>query len=51
MIVMGTHGKAGIDAFWAGSLSRQKSPVAASLPILLVPVAEPRKSKLGAKIT
>lgn len=42
MIVMGTHGKVGIDAFWAGSLSPKISG-RSKLPILLVPVAEHAK--------
>lgn len=39
MVVMGTHGKAGMDAFWAGSLP---SKIAGKLylPVLLVPVSE-----------
>ena len=40
VIVLGTHGKAGMDAFWSGSLT----PLVSSrshLPLLLVPVTEP----------
>ncbi len=39
VIVLGTHGKAGMDAFWSGSLS----PILAGrlrLPLLLVPVIQ-----------
>jgi nucleotide-binding universal stress UspA family protein len=39
VIVLGTHGKAGMDAFWSGSLS----PILAGrlrLPLLLVPVVQ-----------
>ena len=38
MIVLGTHGKAGMDAFWAGSISPKISG-RSTLPLLLVPVA------------
>jgi nucleotide-binding universal stress UspA family protein len=39
MIVLGTHGKAGMDAFWAGSIGPKISG-RSKLPLLLVPVAE-----------
>jgi nucleotide-binding universal stress UspA family protein len=42
MIVLGTHGKVGIDAFWAGSISPKISGRSKS-PLLLVPVAERAK--------
>jgi nucleotide-binding universal stress UspA family protein len=42
MIVMGTHGRAGMDAFWAGSISPKISG-RSKLPLLLVPVAEHAK--------
>ena len=42
MIVLGTHGKAGMDAFWAGSISPKISG-RSKLPLLLVPVAERAK--------
>jgi nucleotide-binding universal stress UspA family protein len=38
LIVLGTHGKAGMDAFWAGSISPKISG-RSKLPLLLVPVA------------
>ncbi len=37
LIVVGTHGKAGLDAFWAGSVGAKISPLTA-IPLLLVPV-------------
>ena len=40
MIVLGTHGRAGIDAFWAGSTAAKISG-RSSLPLLLVPVSGP----------
>jgi nucleotide-binding universal stress UspA family protein len=42
MIVLGTHGRAGMDAFWAGSISPKISG-RSKLPLLLVPVAEHAK--------
>jgi nucleotide-binding universal stress UspA family protein len=39
LIVMGTHGKAGTDAFWEGSITPKVS-AHSRLPILLVPVRE-----------
>jgi nucleotide-binding universal stress UspA family protein len=36
MIVLGTHGKAGIGAFWAGSVA-PRLPGMTDLPLLLVP--------------
>jgi nucleotide-binding universal stress UspA family protein len=38
LIVLGTHGKAGIDAFWAGSVA-PKIVSQTRLPVLLVPAA------------
>ncbi len=40
LIVLGTHGKTGLDAFWAGSLP-PKIAGALHLPLLLVPVSDP----------
>jgi len=42
MIVLGTHGKAGMDAFWAGSVGPKISG-RSKLPLLLVPVVEHEK--------
>jgi len=42
MIVLGTHGKVGLDALWAGSISPKISG-RSKLPLLLVPVAEHAK--------
>ena len=39
LIVLGTHGKAGTDAFWSGSFASRISSKT-SLPLLLVPVSE-----------
>jgi nucleotide-binding universal stress UspA family protein len=39
LIVLGTHGKAGMDAFWAGSIAPKVSSHS-RLPLLLVPVIE-----------
>ncbi|MCX7670909.1 MAG: universal stress protein [Anaerolineae bacterium] len=39
LIVLGTHGKAGMDAFWAGSIGPRISS-RARIPLLLVPVSE-----------
>ncbi len=38
LIVLGTHGKAGINAFWAGSVA-PKIVSQTRLPVLLVPAA------------
>ena len=38
LIVLGTHGKAGIDAFWAGSVA-PKVVSQTRLPVLLVPAS------------
>jgi nucleotide-binding universal stress UspA family protein len=41
LIVLGTHGRSGLDAFWSASVApriAQKTPV----PVLLVPVGEAR---------
>jgi nucleotide-binding universal stress UspA family protein len=40
LIVLGTHGKLGMDAFWAGSITPKISS-RSRLPLLLVPVPEP----------
>jgi nucleotide-binding universal stress UspA family protein len=39
LVVMGTHGRAGTDAFWAGSVAAQVVS-RASAPLLLVPLKE-----------
>jgi nucleotide-binding universal stress UspA family protein len=39
LIVLGTHGRAGMDAFWSGSVAPKISGCS-SIPLLLVPVAE-----------
>jgi len=39
LIVMGTHGKSGMDAFWSGSVAAQVSS-RSRVPMLLVPVHE-----------
>jgi len=39
LIVLGTHGKTGLDAFWSGSVAPQISSKT-SVPLLLVPVKE-----------
>ncbi|MGA2613048.1 MAG: universal stress protein [Spirochaetia bacterium] len=39
LVVMGTHGRAGTDAFWAGSVAAQVV-ARASVPLLLVPLKE-----------
>jgi nucleotide-binding universal stress UspA family protein len=39
LIVLGTHGRAGMDAFWSGSVAPKISG-SSSIPLLLVPVAE-----------
>jgi len=40
LIVLGTHGKSGMDGFWSGSVAPQVSG-RSHLPLLLVPVREP----------
>ncbi len=40
LIVMGTHGRAGTDAFWAGSVAAQVI-ARSGAPLLLVPLREP----------
>jgi nucleotide-binding universal stress UspA family protein len=37
LIVLGTHGKTGTDAFWSGSIAPKISSKT-SIPLLLVPV-------------
>ena len=39
LIVLGTHGRAGMDAFWSGSVAPKISSHS-SIPLLLVPVAD-----------
>jgi nucleotide-binding universal stress UspA family protein len=44
LIVLGTHGKTGMDAFWSGSLT----PLVSSkshLPLLLVPITKPASER------
>jgi nucleotide-binding universal stress UspA family protein len=38
LIILGTHGKAGMDAFWSGSVAPKISS-RSSVPLLLVPIA------------
>ena len=40
LVVMGTHGKRGMNAFWSGSVAAQVSS-RSRVPLLLVPVREP----------
>ena len=40
LIVMGTHGRRGLDAMWAGSVA-PKVCARSHLPLLLVPISEP----------
>ena len=40
LIVLGTHGKAGMDAFWAGSVTPRIS-TQCTVPLMLVPVLSP----------
>jgi nucleotide-binding universal stress UspA family protein len=40
LIVLGTHGRTGMDAFWSGSVTPKLSS-RSKLPLLLVPVREP----------
>lgn len=40
LIVLGTHGKSGMDAFWSGSVAPKVSS-RSHVPLLLVPVPEP----------
>ena len=47
LIVMGTHGKAGIDAFWSGSIAPKVSS-RSRLPLLLVPIT---KTELNQEIS
>ena len=39
LIILGTHGKAGMDAFWSGSVAPKISS-RSSVPLLLVPIAD-----------
>lgn len=41
LIVLGTHGKTGMDAFWSGSVAPRVSS-RSRLPLLLVPVPRPK---------
>lgn len=40
LIVLGTHGKAGTEAFWSGSVA-PKLPGLTNIPLLFVPVSQP----------
>ncbi|HEX9029706.1 MAG TPA: universal stress protein [Anaerolineales bacterium] len=40
LIILGTHGKTGLDAFWSGSLTPRLS-AHSQVPLLLIPVIEP----------
>ena len=42
MIVLGTHGKSGTDAFWTGSVAPKLTGLT-SIPLLFVPVSSPEK--------
>jgi nucleotide-binding universal stress UspA family protein len=46
LIVMGTHGKAGIDAFWSGSIAPKISS-RSRLPLLLVPITKVELNQEG----
>ncbi len=46
LIVLGTHGKSGMDAFWSGSVAPQVSS-RSHLPLLLVPVQQTATDKPG----
>ncbi len=46
LIVLGTHGRAGMDAFWSGSVAPKISS-RSSVPLLLVPVAEKEEDDNG----
>ncbi len=41
LVVLGTHGKSGMEAFWSGSVAPKVSS-RSRVPLLLVPVHEPR---------
>ncbi len=43
LIIMATHGKSGMDAFWAGSVGHKVSSRSRT-PILLIPVSKRRRS-------
>jgi len=38
-VVMGTHGRAGVDAFWSGSVAPQVV-ARTNVPLLLLPLKE-----------
>jgi nucleotide-binding universal stress UspA family protein len=46
LIVMGTHGRRGVDAIWAGSVTPKVS-ARSHLPLLLVPIPEPLEPLQG----
>jgi len=46
LIVMGTHGKAGMDAFWSGSVATKVSG-RSRLPLLLVPITKIELNREG----
>jgi nucleotide-binding universal stress UspA family protein len=41
LIVMATHGKSGMEAFWSGSVTNKMSSIS-SIPLLLIPVKKDR---------
>jgi nucleotide-binding universal stress UspA family protein len=43
LIVLGTHGKSGINAFWAGSVAPKVVPLA-KVPLLLVPAEKSKQN-------
>lgn len=43
LIVMATHGKSGMGAFWSGSVTNKVSSVS-SIPLLLIPIKAPQKA-------
>ena len=47
VIVLGTHGKAGLEAFWSGSIAPKLSG-RSHAPLLLVPLADPGEAGAGA---
>jgi nucleotide-binding universal stress UspA family protein len=40
MVVFGTHGRAGLDAFWSGSVAARVA-ARSRIPMLLVPIQAP----------
>ena len=44
LIILGTHGKSGMDAFWSGSVTN-KVCSECKIPLLLVPVSKDKDAK------